>query len=241
MTHLSSCAQRDANKKAKPENSGFTLILIDDDLRICLGAVHFAAVEFSVENPGDRFVNHEGNRAVKRRFNQVERNDDRDDHRGHCRSRGPHKNRGHHEVPGAHHSGHREGSGDQCRDCTALCVVLHVNQSGDNDVAARRKEMHHNADDPAGSRDRQPLNDAGHGGDDQTGARPEQEGADENRNVRRIVFLKRGGRHDREMDQINQQNRHRDQYREMCQKMRFALCFHVNAASLGVCPGVFRA
>lgn len=103
-----------------------------------------------------------------------------------------------------------------------LRFVFPVEKTRREHIRARCDNVHDDAVDPALGAHGKALNECGDQRDDESRSRAERKAADQNGNIRRVVFKERDRRKDRKMDQRNKadgecrQDRHRRQFTGVC-------------------------
>ena len=166
------------------------------------------------------FIKEECDRAVDACFQCVERNDG-GDHHGHYHFQGcAHEEGREDHIHYDHRQRLHDSTADQRNDCCFLCFIVFVNAAGNQHAKACGENMHDDADDATLGTDRKALNKGNNDSQQEACPRAIGEGADEDRDIRRVLFQESRRRDQRKMDRGNQHDRncpqHRHRYQLSC-------------------------
>ena len=174
----------------------------------------------------DALIDKERDRAVGARFDKIEKQDERHEreHGGHRAAvhRAHQKIRRDDEIGKEHAHDHRQRADADGDHGHFLRFVFPVEKTRREHIRARCDNMHDDAVDPALGAHGKALNECGDQRDDESRSRAERKAADQNGNIRRVVFKERDRREDRKMDQRNKadgecrQDCHRRQFTGVC-------------------------
>ena len=141
---------------------------------------------------GNGFVQYKCDGAVQTCFDQVERNDGRQQHGDNFFHGCAQENRCQYQIHQYHSACHNQRAYDEGDGCCFSCFISAVDVAGDQYTAASCEDVHDDADGAAACcADSHTLNDGYHYGQQETSHRTECKCTNEDRHVRRIIFQKK--------------------------------------------------